>query len=64
MKTDYGVAMKRSRRVADANSKGSEFLMKKNKIEVFKGVGTLKAGKKVSVKTEAGVQELTRPRRW
>lgn len=58
-KTDYGVAMKRSRRVAEANSKGAEFLMKKNKIEVFKGTATLKAGKKVSVKTEAGVQELT-----
>ena len=58
-KTDYGVAMKRSRRMADQNSKGADFLMKKNKIEVFKGVATLKAGKKVSVKTDAGVQELT-----
>jgi dihydrolipoamide dehydrogenase len=59
IKTDYGVAMKRSRRVADANSKGADFLMKKNKVEVFKGVGTIKPGKKVSVKTDAGVQELT-----
>jgi dihydrolipoamide dehydrogenase len=59
VKTDYGVAMKRSRRVADANSKGADFLMKKNKVEVFKGVGTIKPGKKVSVKTDAGVQELT-----
>ncbi len=59
VKTDYGVAMKRSRRVADANSKGADFLMKKNKVEVIKGTGTLKAGRKVSVKTDAGVQELT-----
>jgi dihydrolipoamide dehydrogenase len=59
IKTDYGVAMKRSRRVADANSKGADFLMKKNKVEVFKGVGTIKPGKKVSVKTDAGLQELT-----
>jgi dihydrolipoamide dehydrogenase len=59
IKTDYGVAMKRSRRVAEANSKGAEFLMKKNKIEVIKGTGTLKAGRKVSVKTDAGTQELT-----
>src|SRR4051812_25588544 len=59
IKTDYGVAMKRSRRVAEANSKGADYLMKKNKVEVFKGVGTIKAGKKVSVKTDAGVQELT-----
>jgi len=58
-KTDYGVAMKRSRRVADANSKGADFLMKKNKVEVVKGVATLKPGRKVSVKTEAGVSELT-----
>jgi dihydrolipoamide dehydrogenase len=57
-KTDYGVAMKRSRRIAEQNSKGAEFLMKKNKIEVFKGVATLKAGKKVSLKTDAGTTEL------
>ena len=57
--TDYGVAMKRSRRVAEANSKGAEFLMKKNKIEVIKGTGTVKPGRKVSVRTDAGTQELT-----
>ena len=47
--TDYGVAMKRSRRVADQNSKGAEFLMKKNKITVIKGTGVLQPGKKVKV---------------
>ncbi len=59
IKTDYGVAMKRSRRVAEANSKGAEFLMKKNKIEVFKGTGTVKPGRKVSVQTAEGTKELT-----
>jgi len=49
VKTDYGVAMKRSRRVADQNSKGVEFLMKKNKITVVKGSGVLQPGKKVKV---------------
>lgn len=49
---DYGVAMKRSRRVADQNSKGAEFLMKKNKITVLKGMGTVLAGKKVQVGDE------------
>ncbi len=49
VKTDYGVAMKRSRRVSDQNSKGVEFLMKKNKITVVKGTGTLQPGKKVKV---------------
>ena len=47
--TDYGVAMKRSRRVSDQNSKGVEFLMKKNKITVVKGTGVLQPGKKVKV---------------
>ena len=37
VKTDYGVAMKRSRKVADQNSKGVDFLMKKNKITVIQG---------------------------
>src|SRR5947207_14086586 len=34
VKDEYGVAMQRSRRVSDQNSKGVEFLMKKNKITV------------------------------
>ena len=49
VKTDYGVAMKRSRRVSDQNSKGVEFLMKKHKITVIKGQGILQAGRKVKV---------------
>ena len=49
VKTDYGVAMKRSRRVSEQNSKGVEFLMKKNKITVVKGTGVLQPGKKVKV---------------
>ncbi len=52
VKTDYGVAMKRSRKVADQNSKGAEFLMKKNKITVLKGTGVLQPGKKVKVGAE------------
>ena len=52
VKTDYGVAMKRSRRVADQNSKGVEFLMKKHKITVVRGTGTLQPGKKVKVGTD------------
>src|ERR1051325_10742743 len=41
---DYGVAMKRSRAVSNQNSKGVEFLFKKNKVTHIKGTGTL-AGK-------------------
>ena len=49
VKTDYGIAMKRSRQVAEQNSKGVEFLMKKHKITVLKGRGVLQPGKKVKV---------------
>lgn len=52
VKTDYGVAMKRSRRVAEQNSKGVEFLMKKHKVAVLKGEGVLLAGRKVKVAGE------------
>src|SRR5437879_8673318 len=41
--------MQRSRRVSDQNSKGVEFLMKKNKVTVVKGTGVLQPGKKVKV---------------
>jgi dihydrolipoamide dehydrogenase len=49
VKTDYGVAMKRSRKVSDQNSKGVEFLMKKHKVTVVKGSGVLQPGRKVKV---------------
>jgi dihydrolipoamide dehydrogenase len=48
VKTDYGVAMRRSRKVSDQNSKGVEFLMKKHKIAVIRGSAVL--GKNRSVK--------------
>jgi dihydrolipoamide dehydrogenase len=51
---DFGAMVDRSRGVADGMSKGITFLMKKNKIDVLKGTGTLKAGKKVSVVDDAG----------
>ena len=52
VKLDYGVAMKRSRQVSEQNSKGVEFLMKKHKITVLKGLGVLQPGKKVKVGNE------------
>ena len=52
VKTDYGVAMKRSRKVSEQNSKGVEFLMKKHKVTVLKGAGTLLPGRKVKVGAE------------
>jgi dihydrolipoamide dehydrogenase len=47
--TNYGTAMKRSRKVSEQNSKGVEFLMKKHKVTVIKGRGVLQPGKKVKV---------------
>ena len=49
---DFGAVIKRSRNVADAMSKGVQFLMKKNKIDVIEGFGKLKQGKKIEVTGE------------
>ncbi len=54
---DYGVAMKRSRQVSAQNSKGVEFLFKKNKITWLKGTGVLGAGKSVKVTGADGKTE-------
>ncbi len=51
---DFPAMVKRSRGVADAMSKGVTFLLKKNKVDVIAGYGTLKAGRKVEVKDNAG----------
>ncbi|TQD36315.1 dihydrolipoyl dehydrogenase [Haloflavibacter putidus] len=51
---DFGAVIKRSRNVAEGMSKGVQFLMKKNKIDVIDGFGKLKKGKKVSVKDKDG----------
>jgi len=46
---DFSAVIKRSRDVADGMSKGIQFLMKKNKIDVIMGTAKVKAGKKVEV---------------
>src|SRR5690606_28745338 len=51
---DFGAVIGRSRGVADGMSKGVQFLMKKNKIEVINGHGKIKPGKKLEVKAEDG----------
>lgn len=51
---DFDAVVKRSRGVADGMSKGVQFLMKKNKIEVLNGFGRVMPGKKVIVKGEHG----------
>src|SRR3954468_23050122 len=50
VKLDYGVAMKRSRAVSTQNSKGVEYLFKKNKITWIKGTARLSGKNAVTVK--------------
>lgn len=51
---DFGAVIARSRGVADGMSKGVQFLMKKNKIDVIDGFGKVKPGKKVEVTAADG----------
>ncbi|MFT6096895.1 MAG: dihydrolipoamide dehydrogenase [Nonlabens sp.] len=51
---DFTAVVKRSRDIANGMSKGVQFLLKKNKIDVIMGYGTLKKGKKIEVKAEDG----------
>jgi dihydrolipoamide dehydrogenase len=57
---DFGAIVKRSRGVAEGMSKGIQFLMKKNKIDVIMGTAKIKKGGKVEVKAADGsVKEYT-----
>ncbi len=54
---DFSSIIKRSRSVAEGMSKGVQFLMKKNNIEVIKGFGKVKPGKKVEVQLDGNTTE-------
>ena len=51
---DFPAIIKRSRGVAEGMSKGVQFLMKKNKIDIIEGFGKIKSGKKVDVTDDKG----------
>jgi len=53
-KADFKGMVSRSRDVANGMSKGVQFLMKKNKIDVINGFGKVLAGKKVEVTDDKG----------
>lgn len=53
-KADFAAMVKRSRGVADKMSKGIQFLMKKNKIDVLNGFGKLNKKKEVEVTSADG----------
>ena len=56
---DFPNVVQRSRGVAEKMSKGVEFLMKKNKIDVISGTAKVKPGKKVAVEKDGAVTEYT-----
>ena len=51
---DFDAVIKRSRNIADGMSKGVQFLMTKNKIDIIDGFGKIKPGKKVDVTAADG----------
>ena len=54
---DFDAVVNRSRNVAAGMSKGVQFLMKKNKIEVIEGHGKILAGKKIAVSNGKKTEE-------
>ncbi len=54
LELDYSVAHKRSRQVSTRLVKGIQFLMKKNKIDVFEGRGVLQSPTRVAVTPTSG----------
>lgn len=58
IKADFEAMVKRSRGVADGMSKGIEFLLTKNKIEVITGYGRLIDANSVEVTDETGKRTL------
>jgi len=58
VQADFGAVIKRSRGVADKMSKGVQFLMRKNKIDVIMGYGKIAAKGKVEVTTQDGTKQV------
>lgn len=57
-KHDFAAVVKRSRGAADKMSKGVQFLMKKNKIDVVMGFGKLKAKGQIEVTAADGSKQV------
>jgi len=59
LKVNMPQMIKRKAEVVDANNKGIDFLMKKNKIDVFKGHGSFVTANKISIaKLDGGTEEI------
>jgi len=58
-KVEFNKVVARSRGVAEGMSKGVQFLLKKNKIDVIMGYGKLKPGKRIEITDDkGGIKEL------
>jgi dihydrolipoamide dehydrogenase len=55
---DYPKVIDRKNQIVNKHSKGVDFLMKKNKVDVIRGTATLKGRGKVEVRTDKGVQTV------
>ncbi len=54
LRVDYEVAHRRSRQVADRLVRGVQFLMRKNRIDVYEGEGRLRSAREVEVRPTQG----------
>lgn len=55
---DYPKVLDRKDKIVAKHAKGVEFLMKKNKVDVFRGCAAYKGNGRVEVKSEKGVETL------
>ena len=60
LKVDFVQMIKRKQEVVDANTSGIAYLMKKNKIDVYTGLGSFKDKNTIAIKKANGTeQEIT-----
>ena len=57
LQIDYAAAVKRSRKVSQRLTKGVSFLMNKNKVDVYNGVGRLQGRDTIVVKADDGTEQ-------
>ena len=55
---NYPSVLNRKNEIVSKHAKGVEFLMKKNKVEVIKGFGTLKGGGQIEVRSSDSVRTI------
>jgi dihydrolipoamide dehydrogenase len=59
LKPDFQAVVKRSRQVADRLARGVEFLLRKNKVQLFPGSARIVGRGKLAVESATGVEELS-----